>query len=96
MYRKAGGKPNVAIVAFTVDSDVFGWYFSVVVTEQGKWLDDPNMFISFESHVRRMTPQRFVVKKELKEKTYVSFQKTTAMGLSCWGCMAGSSSGTRS
>ena len=61
---------------FTTDGDVFGGFYSVAVTEQKKWFYDPNIFVfSFESHGRCMTPQRFVVKKGLREKEYVRIWK---------------------
>ena len=63
LFQKVKGKPNIAIVAFTTDGDVFGGFYSVAVTEQNKCFKDPEMFIfSFESHGRCATPQRFLPK----------------------------------
>ena len=74
LFDKVQGKPNVAVVGFTTDGDVFGGFYSVAVTEQVKRFYDRDMFIfSFESHGRCKTPQRFVVRERLKEKACVYF-----------------------
>ena len=58
-------QPNIAIISFTQDGDVFGGYFNIAVNETWEWLKDPNHFIfSFESHGRCQTPQRFMMKEE--------------------------------
>ena len=65
LFNKVKGKPNVALVGFTTDGDVFGGFYSVAVTEQDEEFEDPNIFaFSFESHGRCETPKRFPVKKE--------------------------------
>ena len=59
-FNKVKGMPNIALVGFTTDGDVFGGFYSVAVTEQDEFLYDPNMFIfSFETHGRCNTPQKF-------------------------------------
>ena len=74
LFEKVKGKPNIAIVATTTDGDVFGGFYSVAVTGQEEAHFDPNQFaFSFESHGRCMTPQRFVVKEELRTKARVVF-----------------------
>ena len=74
LFNKVLGKKNVALIGFTTDGDVFGGFYNVAVTEQGQDFNDPNMFVfSFESHGRCMTPQRFVVKDELKNEAVVLF-----------------------
>ena len=76
LFRSVVGKPNVAVVAFTTDGDVFGAFYSVAVTEQWREFPDPSIFaFSFESHGRCMTPQRFVLKPDAKEKAAVEFFK---------------------
>ena len=74
LFEKVRGKPDIAVIGFTTDGDVFGGFYSVAVSERGKTLKDRNMFIfSFESHVRCMTPQRFVVKEKKKDSAAVEF-----------------------
>ena len=81
LFDAVKGRPNVAVIGFTTDGDVFGGFYSVAVTEQEESFDDPNMFaFSFESHGRCMTPQRFVVKDRLKEEAKVSFWKRDENG----------------
>ena len=81
LFEKVRDKPNIAVVGFTTDGDVFGGFYSVAVTGQGKGFYDPNMFVfSFESHGRCTTPQRFVVKERLKEDAYVYFCKNSSGG----------------
>ena len=68
------GKPNMAFIKFTTDGDVFGAYTSVGVKQ--KWITqhDPDIFIfSFESHGRCMTPQRFFVNKENRDRAQFMF-----------------------
>ena len=84
LFAKVKGKPNVAIVGFTTDGDVFGKFYTVAVTEQDKYFNDPNNFVfSFESHGRCMTPQRFAVKE--KRKAYVNFWKNKHKGFASFG-----------
>ena len=74
LFVKVKGKPNIAVVGFTTDGDVFGGFYSVAVTKQDKGFYDPNMFIfSFESHGRCETPQRFVLKEGLRQSAGVWF-----------------------
>ena len=86
LFQVVKGKPNIAIVGFTTGGDVFGGFYSVAVTEQDKNFYDPTMFIfSFESHGRCETPQRFVLKEELKEKANVYFYKEHSYGVVWFG-----------
>ena len=86
LFHKLKGKPNIAIVAFTTDGDVFGGFYTVVATQWGKKNKDPNLFVfSFESHGRCETPQRFVVKDELKKKAFVRFYKSDSRGFVDFG-----------
>ena len=81
LFNKVREKPNIAIIGFTTDGDVFGGFYSVKATRQGVHLYDPNMFIfSFESHGRCMTPQRFVLKSEAKWEANVFFWKNDSNG----------------
>ena len=91
LFEKVKGKPNIAVIGFTTDGDVFGGFYSVVVTEPDEHFFDPNMFaFSFESHGRCATPQRFTVKRELKKKAYVYFCKNDSIGFVVfWACGAG-------
>ena len=86
LFEKVKGKPNTALIGFTTDGDVFGAFYSVTVTEQVKDFYDPNIFIfSFESRGRCMTPQRFVLMEEWKEKANVHFWKKDTNGfVSFW------------
>ena len=66
------GKPNIAVVGFTTDGDVFGGYFSVAVSPQWEEYRDPDIFaFSFESHGRCETPQRFLVRYSLMDKAFL-------------------------
>ena len=74
LFAKTRGKPNVAVVGFTTDGDVFGGFYSCAVTKQVEWFNDPNIFaFSFESHGRCMTPQRFLVRERRRHSSYVCF-----------------------
>ena len=65
LFDMVRGKPNIAIVGFTEDGDVFGGFYGIAKELQGKDLFDPTMFaFSFESHGRCLTPQRFPVKEK--------------------------------
>ena len=76
LFTKVQGKPNIAVVGFTTDGDVFGGFYSVAVRERHKDVYDPDIFaFSFESHGRCETPERFMVKEELRENVYVYFSK---------------------
>ena len=82
LFNKVKGKGNIAIIATTTDGDVFGGFYNVVVTEQDKFIDDPNLFIfSYESHGQSTTPHKFVVKKEKKGCAVVKFQKNHPGGV---------------
>ena len=64
---KCMNKPNIAVIGFTTDGDVFGGYLEKEVCEAGKELKDPNHFIfSLESHGRCKTPMRFLRKEKRK------------------------------
>ena len=92
LFQKVRGKPNIAVVGFTSDGDVFGGFYSVAVTKQWKDFFDPTIFaFSFESRGRCMTPQRFVVKEVLKEFAYVEFKKDSRNGFVEFGvgCLGG-------
>ena len=81
LFDKVQGKPNIAIVGFTTDGDVFGGFYSVAVTKQEEDFYDLNIFaFSFESHGRCATPQRFFTKEELKRKALVEFVKSDDSG----------------
>ena len=74
LFDKIKGMPNVAIIGFTTDRDVFGGFYSVAVDKPDTNFFDPNIFaFSFESHGRCMTPQRFAVWEGLKQNAFVKF-----------------------
>ena len=81
LFQKVKGRPNIAVIGFTTDSDVFGGFYSVAVTKQGYPFYDPNIFaFSFESHGRCETPQRLVANEGLKEKAYARYWKDSCNG----------------
>ena len=72
LFARIADKPNVAVIGFTTDGDVFGGFYSVAVTETDRYFYDPDMFaFSFESHGRCMTPQRFAVKPACRQRSAV-------------------------
>ena len=89
LFEKVKGKPNIAVVGFTTDGDVFGGYYSVAVTEQRKWFKDPDMFVfSFESRGRCATPQKFRVKEGwFKDWGIVMFWKNYHYGFVWFGVL---------
>ena len=51
LFEKNKGKWNVALVGFTTDGDVFGWFSGVAVIEQLENSSDQDISVfSFESH----------------------------------------------
>ena len=73
--------PNIALVGFTADGDVFGGFFKHSVRRQGGFNFGAGIFaFSFESHGRCMAPQRFVVKEEWKEWASVRFNENSRYG----------------
>ena len=84
LFDKLKGKPNIAVVGFTTDGDVFGAFYSRAVRTQligFTDFNDPDMFIfSFESHGRCMTPQKFVPKERLKKNAHVCFWNNNSCG----------------
>ena len=80
LFDKVQGKPNIAVIGFTTDDDVFGGFYSVAVTQQGEDIKDPNLFVfSFESHGRCDTPQRFVPFRN--DLTKITFFRLSMLGL---------------
>ena len=74
LFAKIQDRPNIALVGFTTDGDVFGGYYSRAVTVQSVYFNDPNIFFfSFKSHGRCATPQRFVARDEARDAVYVEF-----------------------
>ena len=81
LFEKVRGKPNIALVGFTTDGDVFGGFYGVAVTKQDEWFNDPTSFVfSFESHGRCATPQKFVVREGLRRHLGVYFWKNDNRG----------------
>lgn len=76
LFDKVKGRPDIAIVGFTTEGDVFGGYYHVSVGEQDKKVIDPDMFIfTFECHGRCDTPKRFLLKASKSEVGKVRFFK---------------------
>ena len=76
LFNKVQGQPNIALIGFTTDGDVFGGFYSVAVTQRDECIYDSNIFVfSFESHGRCETPQRFAVKEVWKQYANVRFWK---------------------
>ena len=74
LFNNVKWKPNVALIGFTTDGDVFGVFYGVAATKRDKDFNDPNLFVfSFESHGRCETPRMFPVKKRLKKNARVMF-----------------------
>ena len=85
LFNNVKGKPNITLVGFTADGDVFGGFYNVAATEQDRWFNDPTIFaFSFESHGRCDTPQRFLVKEETKICSGVKFYKNPSFGAFVW------------
>ena len=81
LFEKVKGKPNIALIGFTTDGDVFGGFYSVAVTKQDEWFYDRTNFVfSFESHGRCKTPHRFVVKDRRHQCFGVYFWKNDNKG----------------
>ena len=73
LFQSVKGKPNIALVGFTTDGDVFGGFYSVAVDRQGLQFSGANMFaFSLFSGWRCKTPQKFALKEGV-ERAYVSF-----------------------
>ena len=85
LFDRIKGKRNVAVIAFTTDGDVFGGFHHVAVTEHECSFFDPSMFIfSFQSHGRCMTPQRFVLREEMKGNVSVYYYRDCRTGWFVW------------
>ena len=81
LFEKIKGKPDIAIVGFTRDGDVFGRFYRFAGTEQQERSFDPNIFaFSFESHGRCATPQRFAVRGHEYEAFVHFFMKDMGDG----------------
>ena len=86
LFNTVKGKPNIAVVGFTTEGDVFGGFYSVAVTKQMKTFFDRNIFVfSFESHGRCMTPQKFAAEKWYKKAANVVFWKNSSEGFVQFG-----------
>ena len=86
LFNAVQGKPNIALIGFTTDGDVFGGFHSVAVTEQDKAHDPSIFFFSFESHGRCMTPQRFGVKEPWRTEASVEYHRNLYFGrVGLWG-----------
>ena len=71
-FNGIAGRSNVAVVGFTNEGDVFGGYYTVAVTRQGEFFDDPDLFLfSFEARGRCETPQRFAVNPAWRDNASV-------------------------
>ena len=96
LFAKIRDRPNVALITCTTDGDVFGCFYTMPVKVAGKSYLDPNMFIfSFESHGRCATPQRFMVKADMRGKADVYVRKSTDSVLVSFGKPGGCSGFTR-
>ena len=86
LFEKVAHRPNVAVIAFTKDDDVFGAFHSIAVSKQDdNSLFDPNLFaFSFESHGRCETPQRFPVKERLRHRASLKYYHCHSRGWFLW------------
>ena len=58
LFNKVQEKRNIALVGFTVKSDVFGGFYTVAVTRHDFSFIDPTIFaFSLESHGRCTPPE---------------------------------------
>ena len=74
LFSAVESRPDIAVVATTTDGDVFGFFYSVEVTEPEERFNDRGLFaFSLESHGRCMTPQRFPQKVGDGRGAYVKF-----------------------
>ena len=76
LFDKVNGKPNVALIVFTEDGDVFGVFYDIAVNRQRKPYVNPDIFLfCFESHGRCETPKKFCAKCSEKSYKHVMFYK---------------------
>ena len=81
IFEQVSGKPNIALIAFTAECDVFGGFYSVAVDKQDTAFFDPTIFLfSLESHGRCETPKHFTVKEDARDTIAVRFCEPTENG----------------
>ena len=75
-FARAMHRPNIAIIAFTTNDDVFGGYTSAPVTATGVDVVSPDHFIfSLFSHGRCPAPTRWFLKPAFAQIFGVSFKE---------------------
>ena len=81
LFEKIVNKPNIALVGFTADGDVFGAFHGPAATRFGRNVYDPSMFLfSFESHGRCPTPQRFFPQRCFQNVACVKYVRNCGCG----------------
>ena len=87
---KCLNKPNIAVIGFTEEGDVFGGFLEREVNEADKYFKDPNHFIfSLESHGRCKTPVRFLRKEERRDGYAVCWNMNGSHGFISFGSILG-------
>ena len=82
LFDKVVEKPNIAIVPFTDEGDVFGVYSNVGARSEEVPFEDPDMFIfSFQSHWIWGTPKRFLATEEGRQDLFVLFLPDNSNGV---------------
>ena len=90
LFTTIQDKPNIALIGFTTDGDVFGGFYSVAVTEQDEWFYDQTIFaFSFESHGRCKTPQGFDLAEGVRDISCLAFMSNSPRGFVQIGAYGG-------
>ena len=68
------GKEQIAVIGFTPEGDVLGYYCKACLLRQDTTIFDPDLFLfSFESRGRCKTPKRFLPKRGVKNDLGLGF-----------------------
>ena len=81
LFDKVVEKPNIAVVVFTDNDDVFGVYSAVAARTEEVPFEDPDMFVFlFQSRWRRGTMKRFLATEEGRQDYFVLFLPDNSNG----------------
>ena len=74
-------KPNIAIVGFTTEGDVFGGFYSVAVFDTCLFFHDPHLFaFSFVRDGPTLTASKFTLKAVYEKNAFVFFLENSTNG----------------